>query len=100
MTGGTISGNEVTATSLSSNVAGAVLFGSNYSNDSHKFVKTDGEITGNSAVRSASGVVTGYMGQQVIYAGKTKKIDDNIDSSTAVSTASIDVSPWIDATVE
>lgn len=100
MTGGTISGNTVTATSLSSNVAGAVLFGSNYSNDSHKFVKTDGEITGNSAVRSASGEVTGYMGQQVIYAGKTKKIDDNIDSSTAVSTASINVSPWIDVTVE
>lgn len=100
MSGGDISGNVVTTSSLAGNVGGAVFYGSNYSNAEHKFEKTGGTISGNTASRSAVGTITGRRGQQIIYAGQSKKIDADIPASTNVMSASPNSAPWINAPVE
>ena len=99
MSGGEISGNTVTTSSLTESVSGGVLYGGSYSGGDHRFEKTGGSITGNTAARSASGTVTGFRGQQVVYAGKSKKIDAGIDAATSVSSGDLGA-PWVDATPE
>lgn len=100
MAGGEIKNNSVSTSALDGNIGGAVFYGSTYSNSEHRFDKTGGVISGNSAVRNASGSITGRRGQQVIFAGQSKKIDADIDASTNVSSANSGSAPWIDAPTE
>lgn len=99
MSGGDISGNSVTSTSLSATVAGGVIsIGYLNSSSNENYVMIGGSVKDNVAYRTAVGEVTGYRGQQMIghYPGKVngnlvpmKKRDENVSAGTNIT-----VNPW------
>ena len=102
MNGGTISGNSVTNTSLTANIAGGVFINSWANSATHHFIKNGGTISGNTATRDASGEVTGYKGNQVLYLGPKKKLDSDIAAGVNLTTMddSCYSAPWQSAPAE
>lgn len=102
MNGGVISGNSVTSTSLAANFAGGVFVNNWANNATHNFIKNGGEISGNTATRDASGEVTGYKGNQVLYLGPKKKLDSDIAAGVNLTTMddSCYSAPWQSAPAE
>lgn len=102
MNGGTISGNSVTNTSLTANIAGGVFINNWANSATHHFIKNGGTISGNTATRSASGDITGYKGNQVLYLSPKKKLDADIAAGVNLTTMdnSCYSSPWVTANVE
>lgn len=100
MNGGVISGNSVTTSSLTKNMAGAVYINDWANGTDRTFLKTGGEIKENTATRTGSGEITGRRGNQVLIRSANRKIDSAIGSSQNLDGNSCWSSPWVTANVE